>query len=51
MAIVISSSGCFQRINNFKSFERLYLKNFTIGEFTKHILGKFVPIFLKYCIC
>lgn len=47
MAVVTSGSGCFQRITNSKSFKRLYFKNFTIGELTKHILGKFIPVFFK----
>lgn len=47
MAVVTSGSGCFQRITNSKSFKHLYFKNFTIGELTKHILGKFIPVFFK----
>lgn len=44
----LPGSRCFQVITSFKSFKCLYLKeNFTIGEITKQILGKIVPIFFE----
>ena len=47
-AVIISGIGCFQIITQFKILQiYLFKKYFSIGEMTKHILGRIVPVCFK----